>query len=132
MTGVTASPTNLTVTALNNVTLTCIPSFGATPDGYSWHRVNGDIPSQSSGQNTDTLTFHRVVPADEGEYYCMATQFVRHCAVSNNVMVTVESKTIILHKHYEQLCIVKLVILNKQIFMYLKSLLCTKFLDSVH
>ena len=112
MTGVIAIPASSTVTALNDVTLTCIPSADATQKKYSWHRVNGDIPSQSNGQNTDTLTIHRVFPADEGEYYCMATQF-GHCAVSNNVMVMVESKEIILHKHYEQLRIVKFVILNK-------------------
>ena len=92
MTGVTASPASSTVTALNNVTLTCTPSSGGI-DGYSWHRVDGDLPSQSSGQNTNTLTIHRIVPADEGEYYCMATQFVRHCAVSDNVMVIVEGKS---------------------------------------
>ena len=112
MIGVTANPTSLTVTALNNVRLTCIPSSGVMLDGYSWHRVDGDLPSQSSGQNTNTLTIHRVVPADEGEYYCMATQF-GHCARSDNVMVIVESKEIFLHKRCEQLCIVKFVILNK-------------------
>ena len=94
MTGVTASPNSSTVTALNNVTFMCIPPIRVVPDGYSWHRVDGDIPSHSSGQNTDTLTIHRVVPADEGMYYCMATQF-GHCAVSNNVMVTVEGKEMI-------------------------------------
>ena len=116
MTGVTASSVRSTVTALNNVTLTCTPRFVNNPDGYSWHRVDGDIPSHSSGQNTDRLTIHRVVPADEGEYYCMATQH-RHCAVSNNVMVIVESKKIILHNHSKQLCSVKCVLLGKQIFM---------------
>ena len=104
MIGVIASPARTTVTALNNVTLTCIPSSGAMPDGYSWHRVDGDLPSHSSGENTDTLTIHRVVPADEGEYYCMATQFVHHCARSDNIVVAVESKRLILHKHCEQLC----------------------------
>ena len=106
MTGVTASPVSSTVTALNNVTFMCIPSSPyAMPDGYSWHRVDGDIPSHSSGQNTDTLTIHRVVPADEGKYYCMATQFSRHCAVSNNVMVIVQSKKIILNTSAVNNCV---------------------------
>ena len=56
------------------------------PSGYSWHRVNGNVPSQASGQNTNTLTIHRIVPADEGEYYCKAIWF-GHCAVSDNVLV---------------------------------------------
>ena len=105
MTGVTAIPYSSTVTALNDVTLMCIPSSPyAMPDGYSWHRVDGDIPSHSSGQNTDTLTIHRVVPADEGEYYCMATQH-GHCAVSNNIMVTVEGKEIILNTSAVNNCV---------------------------
>ena len=87
ITDVDASPISSTIVALSDVTLTC--SSTITPDTYSWHRVNGDVPSQASGQNTDTLTIHRIVPADEGEYYCMATLF-GHCAVSDNVMVTVE------------------------------------------
>ena len=87
ITGVTASPASSTVVALNDVTLTCSPT--TTPDTYSWHRVDGDLPSSSTGQSTNRLTLHNVVPADEGQYYCMATLF-GHCAVSNNVTVTVE------------------------------------------
>ena len=89
--GVRATPANSIVRALNDVTLTCSRFSGTTPNGYSWHRVNGDIPSHSSGQNTNRLTIHRAVPADEGQYYCMGT-FFGHCGVSNNVMVIVESK----------------------------------------
>ena len=90
ITGIDASPISSTVATLNDVTLTCLPTaFSIRPEMYSWHRVNGKVPSHSSGQNTDTLTIHRVVPADEGQYYCMATAF-GHCAVSDNVMVTVE------------------------------------------
>ena len=92
-------PTKITVTALNDVTLTCIPQRG-TPDGYSWHRVDGDIPPHSSGQNTSTLTIHRIVPADEGEYYCMAALH-GHCAKSNKVTVRVNGKeTIVPHMYY--------------------------------
>ena len=76
--------------ALNDFTLTCSPrSPLISPREYSWHRVDGDLPSSSTGQNTNRLTLHNVVPADEGQYYCMATLF-GHCAVSNNVMVIVE------------------------------------------
>ena len=89
ITGVTAGPAISTVEALNDVTLTCTTSTSITPDSYSWHRVDGIVPSDASGQNTRRLTIHGVVPADGGQYYCMATQF-GHCAVSNNVMVVVE------------------------------------------
>ena len=90
VTGVSATPASSTVVAFNDVTLTCTSSSSSV-DEYSWHRVNGDVPSHSSGQNTNTLTIHRAVPADEGQYYCMASQF-GHCAVSSNVMVIVQGK----------------------------------------
>ena len=82
--------TEIPVTALNDVTLTCSPQR-STPDVYSWHRVDGDIPAHSSGQNTSILTIHRIVPADEGEYYCMGTLH-GHCAKSDKVNVTVEGE----------------------------------------
>ena len=92
ITGVDARPTSATVEALNDVTLTCSPrSSLIMPSGYSWHRINGDIPSSSSGQNTNRLTLHDVVPADEGEYYCMAV-LLGNCARSNNVMVSIKGK----------------------------------------
>ena len=83
-------PTEITVTVLNDVTLTCIPQRGR-PDGYSWHRVDGDIPPHSSGQNSSTLTIYSIVPANEGEYYCMGIGH-GHCAKSNIVNVTVNGK----------------------------------------
>ena len=80
------------VIALNDVTFTCEPiALSGGPDEYSWHRVDGDIPPRSSGQNSSILTIHRITPADEGEYYCMATKF-GHCAKSNNITVIVKGK----------------------------------------
>ena len=83
-------PEEITVTVLNDVTLTCTPVRG-TPNEYSWHRVDGDIPSHSSGQNSSRLTIHRIKPADEGEYYCMGAAF-GHCAKSDTVNVIVNGK----------------------------------------
>ena len=92
ITGVNARPTSVTVEALNDVTLTCSPrSSLIRPTEYSWHRINGDIPSSSSGQNTDRLILRDVVPADEGEYYCMAV-LLGNCARSDNVMVSITGK----------------------------------------
>ena len=81
----------INVIALTDVTLTCRLSrlFGV-PDEYSWHRVDGDIPPHSSGQNSSILTIHRITPTDEGEYYCMATWFDHHCAKSNKIKVMVK------------------------------------------
>ena len=66
-------PVSSTVKALESVTFISSVSNvnGVT---YSWHRNNGDIPSsRSRGQNTNTLTITRVIPPDEGMYYCIAT-----------------------------------------------------------
>ena len=68
-------PVNTTIKALTNITFTCSASHvhGVT-HSYSWYRSNGDIPStRSTGQNTNTLTITRAIPADEGMYYCIAT-----------------------------------------------------------
>ena len=104
--GISIQPTNITVTALNDITLTCTLTLtNSTTVEYSWHRVDGDIPSDSSGQNTSTLTIHRIVPADEGEYYCMGTQF-GHCAKSDKVNVTVNGKETTVPHMYNCLAIV--------------------------
>ena len=87
----TASQNTIAVTALSDVTLTCMPIRG-TPHEYSWHRVDGDIPSHSSGQNSSRFTIHRIVPADEGEYYCMGTVFKQHCGKSNILKVIVNGR----------------------------------------
>ena len=102
--GISIQPTNITVTTLNDVTLTCTPTRG-TPNEYSWHRVDGDIPAHSSGQNTSRLTIHRIVPADEGEYYCMGTDH-GHCAESNIVNVRVNGKETTVPHMYNCLAIV--------------------------
>ena len=99
-------PTTITVTALIDVTLICTSTLTSDiPIEYSWHRVDGDIPSHSSGQNTSILTIHRIVPADEGEYYCMGTRF-GHCAKSNKVNVTVNGKETTVPHMYNCLAIV--------------------------
>ena len=68
-------PVSSKVKALKSVAFKCSASdINGVTYSYSWHRINGDIPSnRSTGQNTDTLTITRVVPPDEGKYYCIAT-----------------------------------------------------------
>ena len=104
-TEVKATPPSKTVVALNDVTLTCTPITATyVPDEYSWHRVDGVVPSYSSGQNSNKLTIHRILPADEGQYYCVASLF-GHCAKSNTVTVIVGGKVMVptmystFHKH---------------------------------
>ena len=68
-------PVSSKVKALTNVTFTCSASdVNRVTYSYSWHRNNGNISSnRSRGQNTNTLTITRVIPSDEGMYYCIAT-----------------------------------------------------------
>ena len=37
---------------------------------YTWHRVDGDLPSH--GRHNNTLTIHKATPHDQGMYYCTA------------------------------------------------------------
>ena len=90
ITDIGTQPVSSTVIALNDVTLTCSATYDSTIT-YSWHRVGGSVPSKSSGQNSNRLTIPRVVPADEGKYYCLAKSY-RHCAKSNKAVVTVYGK----------------------------------------
>ena len=68
-------PVNSEVKALKSVAFKCSASdINGVTYSYSWHGINGDIPSnRSRGQNTNTLTITRAIPPDEGEYYCNAT-----------------------------------------------------------
>ena len=81
------SPT--TVIALEDVTLNCLASVDDVT--YSWHRVDGDLPSRSRGQNSNTLTIPRATPHDEGMYYCMASK-EGVIVESNRAIISVNGK----------------------------------------
>ena len=86
---ISSHPVNTSVFALQDVTLHC----SATVDDvtYSWHRVNGDIPSGSTGQYSDTFTILRATPFDEGMYYCIAWKS-GICTNSSNALIEVDGK----------------------------------------
>ena len=86
----------LKVVIFDNLTLQC-DSDSINPDAeitYKWHRVGGNIPSKSIESDSGQLNIPRVVPEDEGKYYCTAIQH-GHCAESNRGTVTVDGKKII-------------------------------------
>ena len=94
ITGVTVNPLH-NVVMFHDLTLTCIPVVnGNTQPTYQWHRSGGTIPAKSMGNESQQLTIPRVVPADQGEYYCVATLF-SHCVVSNHAIVMVDGKKIL-------------------------------------
>ena len=71
ITEINLQPINLTMAlALEDITLSCSASINDVR--YSWHRVDGHIPSHSHGRHNDTFTIRRVTPHDQGTYYCVA------------------------------------------------------------
>ena len=91
----TIQPINLTtVLALENVTLRCLASVDDAR--YSWHRVNGHIPSHSQGWHNNTFTIHRITPINEGAYYCVVK---KHgiIARSNDAFIAVDGKEFLMY-----------------------------------
>ena len=88
---ISTHPVSITdVVALEEVTLHC----SASVDGvtYSWHHVDDDdLPSGSTGQQSDTFTINRVTPDDEGMYYCVARKN-GISVTSNNATIVVDGK----------------------------------------
>ena len=92
VTEITNQPINsITVTALEGVTLNCTASVDKAT--YSWHRVDDELPTTQrlTGQNSNMLTFHKILPPDEGMYYCVAKK-MRVTAESNKVNLEVDGK----------------------------------------
>ena len=72
VTEITTHPTNSTVIALEDVTLHCSASVDDVR--YSWHRIDGNLPSNSRNKHKNTFTILKSTPHDEGEYYCEASK----------------------------------------------------------
>ena len=75
-----------------DITLTCLASVNDVM--YSWHRIGGNISSQSSGKDSDILVIPKVTPHDEGVYYCMAIK-------EGIVVVSNRSIVIVIGKEYK-------------------------------
>ena len=98
---ITTQPiSSVTVTALEDVTLNCSASFDDVT--YSWHRVNGSIPSRSVGQNSNTFTIPRATPYDEGAYYCIAKK-ENFSVESTKAVVRIDGKNsfVVMHYYYK-------------------------------
>ena len=86
VTEITSHPLNLTVIALENVTLSCSASVDDVT--YSWHRVNDDSVLSQTAQK---FIISRATPYDEGMYYCVASK-KKVSVESNRAVVTVNGR----------------------------------------
>ena len=86
---ITRQPTNQMITALQDVTFTCVAKGFEVM--YEWKRHNGHV---SDGKQS-TLTISEATPLDEDQYYCVAMTEGGY-AFSNNVTLTVDGKNILL------------------------------------
>ena len=91
VTEITTHPAStINAMALESITLMCSASVDNVT--YSWHRVDGDVPSHSQGQNSNTYTIQGVTPRDEGTYYCTAAGEDGIQVNSHNAMIEVDGK----------------------------------------
>ena len=90
VTEITNHPVSLTTAvALEDVILMCSASVDDVK--YSWHCVDGHIPSHSQGRHNDTFTIYRATPHNEGTYYCKAMKDGVHVR-SNNALIQIDGK----------------------------------------
>ena len=90
ITEITTHPVSvINTTALEDVTLMCSASVNDVK--YSWHRIDGHIPSHSHGRHNDTFTIHRATPHNEGTYFCVTKKSGIHVK-SNNALILIDGK----------------------------------------
>ena len=70
---ITRHPMNITINLVNDTTSVSLTCEASEASSYNWERQNGDIPSDSTGVNTNALTLINLQPEDDGNYRCVAT-----------------------------------------------------------
>ena len=75
---ITIDPSNIVVWNESlTITLTCLANEVSS---YFWERENDNIPINSIGIHSNTLTLVNVLPSDAGNYRCVVNQL--HCGIS--------------------------------------------------
>lgn len=80
----------LNAIAMEDITLICSASVDDVT--YSWHRVEGNIPEKSQGEDDEMFTIPEITPRDAGVYYCTASQ--------NGVIVQSNKAVVTVHREY--------------------------------
>ena len=70
---ITQHPMNMTIVLSNNTTNMSLSCRADGASSFEWQKQGGNIPSNSIGANTNTLTLINLQPEDAGDYRCVAT-----------------------------------------------------------
>ena len=65
-------PQDTSVEVNNDFTSATLICMANEASSYYWLRETGDIPSDTTGIKTNTLTLHNILPPDSGRYQCVA------------------------------------------------------------